>query len=283
MKPHGIPEAPAELISLLGGGFFYVSTPVDTHCACTFSGELEISNGGTMSVSVATVEEATALTKKIKKSTEEFAKLLHEAWKVKVWVALDYSGFREWLAEEIGISRSRGYQLIAIAQLEELVRDTIKPLPETFILSDSMTRAVTAHGVEAVMELLEAEATDDAGENLKAIHRIVKDLQTVTPTAASSGDGSAADTSNVTEILTRQVGDGVRDQHTIRLQVRSFMNMADTIPHPSSIEDPTILREVTATLRDTTKHLNDRLAEYETVVGQLPDEEIHLDEVAAEA
>ncbi|WP_129590501.1 hypothetical protein [Cryobacterium aureum] len=117
-----------------------------------------------MSVSAATVEEAKALTTRITQSTDEFAKLLHEAWKIKVWVPLNYTGFKKWLSEEVGISRSRGYQLIAIAQLEELVRGTITPLPKPFILSDWRTRAVIAHGVEVVMELRATTATANTGE-----------------------------------------------------------------------------------------------------------------------
>lgn len=117
-----------------------------------------------MSVSVANVGEAKARTTRITKSTEEFAKFLQDVWKIKVSVPLTYTRFREWLTKEMGNSRSSEYQIIALAQLEELVTRTNTSLPETIILSDSVSRAVTAHGGGVILKLRETATTPDTGK-----------------------------------------------------------------------------------------------------------------------
>ncbi|MAO80111.1 MAG: hypothetical protein CMH82_05495 [Nocardioides sp.] len=213
-----------------------------------------------------TVKEAQELTARVRASTEEFAALLHEAWAGKVWEPLGYSGFREWLAEAVGISRSRAYQLLAVVELENAVREVLTPLPDDmFVVTDTQARLIGSHGLPEFLKTLAEQATSNPAANLIAYERAVRDLREQAEKRVAAPTPAPAE--SVVDIASREVGGGRRDQFTVRMQMRSFQNMADTIPAPSKIDDREILEEVTSTLRDTTHFLLQRLEEYEAALG----------------
>lgn len=93
-----------------------------------------------------TEQEARKLTEQIKDNLSQSAKLVQKAHAGKVWKALGYSSFEGWLKGELGFSRSRGYQLLMVASVENQLRDDFD-LPEDFSLSDRETKLVNDYGV----------------------------------------------------------------------------------------------------------------------------------------
>jgi len=122
----------------------------------------------------------------MKTNTTALNALMKQAWEGKVWVPLGYSTIAEWLKEGVGISRARGYQLLAIAKLEERLRLEIA-LPAEFLLSDTATRLISQSGTEEFITSLKQQATSDPQQNDVLVARLTQELrlnsqpQTVTP------------------------------------------------------------------------------------------------------
>lgn len=98
-----------------------------------------------------TEAEARKLTEQIRDNLSQSAKLVQKAHAGKVWKALGYSSFEGWLNKELGLSRSRGYQLLMVASVENVLRNDFD-LPDDFTLSDRETKLINDHGVEKFSE-----------------------------------------------------------------------------------------------------------------------------------
>lgn len=190
--------------------------------------------------------EAEKLTAELRKNTHDFARLMREAWKGKVWVPLGYSGFREWITEAVGLSRSRGYQLVSIAVLEDAVCDAIT-LPDTFTISDLATRFITAYGVDRFISEAAKVTGDDPAENEVAVTKLIRDLRT------------AAAEEPVQEVVPLPVV----SNHGVTAAAEAFKNMAASLPDPSEVDDPKMLPVVRGKIRDAVAAAEAALAEYE--------------------
>jgi SAM-dependent methyltransferase len=87
-----------------------------------------------------TETEARALTERIKQAVEELWLMLDEAYHRRAWAALHYQSFRSYVQNELGMSRSRAYQLL----------DQAKVIREI----------TSAAGVSTFVDVTEAEARD---------------------------------------------------------------------------------------------------------------------------
>jgi hypothetical protein len=120
--------------------------------------------------------EAEKLTAKIRGNVSEYGRLIKEAKEGKVWIALGYTGFSEWLTEAVGISRTRGYQLLNIALLEDSFRAAIS-LPVDFTLSDLSARAIGKSEEAAFITQLAEHATDDEYANEILVIKTIAELR----------------------------------------------------------------------------------------------------------
>lgn len=93
-----------------------------------------------------TEAEARKLTEKIKNNITASANLVRKAHAGKVWIALGYSSFEGWLNGELKLSRSRGYQLLLVASVENELRENLD-LPEDFALTDREFKMINDYGV----------------------------------------------------------------------------------------------------------------------------------------
>lgn len=71
-----------------------------------------------------TKAEARKLTARIRRATDDLWVLVTEAHDRKVWEPMGYANFAEWLREEVGLGRSRGYQLLAQGKVIKALRDS---------------------------------------------------------------------------------------------------------------------------------------------------------------
>lgn len=175
-------------------------------------------------------EQALALTRQMKQNSEALSHLMKQAWEGKVWVALGYTSIAEWLKEGVGISRARGYQLLAIAKLEERLISEVA-LPDEFIISDRATRLVSSFGVEDFITKVQQESTTNPGENEVLISRLIHELneQQAEPqnTPVTPGVEQASDDYEETII-------------------NLFRTHAENLPRPQEVEDRsslTIMRD----------------------------------------
>lgn len=200
-----------------------------------------------MSLDAAAARE---LTSKIKKNTAAYARLIHQAWEQKVWLPLGYPSFQEWLSEELGLSRSRGYQLINIAVMEERMRTVGTGLPDAFILSDLSTRLITHFGVEEFLALYEPSATGSAEENEEAFLTVLASLRA----APSNG--------NVTALPVPQSPD-----HAAAMAVAALMAQASDLPSPDEV-DTARLPVARGKVRDALAEVSALRQQYEQPVAQ---------------
>lgn len=94
-----------------------------------------------------TEPQARKLTEEIRDNLSQSARLVQKAHAGKVWKALGYSSFEGWLNKELGLSRSRGYQLLMVASVENVLRESFD-LADDFSLSDRETKMINDHGVD---------------------------------------------------------------------------------------------------------------------------------------
>lgn len=175
-------------------------------------------------------EQALALTRQMKQNSEALSRLMKQAWEGKAWVALGYTSISEWLKEGVGVSRARGYQLLAIAKLEERLISEVY-LPGEFTISDRATRLVSSFGVEDFIAKAQREAGDDPGENEVLITRLIHEL--------NKQQAEAQPTPVAPEVA------HVSDDHEETI-INLFRTHAENLPHANEVEDRntlTIMRD----------------------------------------
>jgi hypothetical protein len=68
------------------------------------------------------IDEAHVLTQRIKNATHEVCLLLLEAHQRRAWVPLGYRSWREYVRSELGLSRSRSYELLDQARVVRVIQ-----------------------------------------------------------------------------------------------------------------------------------------------------------------
>lgn len=161
-----------------------------------------------MSSTVLSKKQSVQLTSKIKKNLNSSSSLIKKAVEGKVWVALGYSGFAQWLTEAVGISRARGYQLLNIANLEDDLKTRV-PLPEYFTVSDLNTRMVIRDGREQFINRISEESGTDENANALIVEKALSSIRGTIP--GSEREKIEADADLFAENFFRQFAETVED------------------------------------------------------------------------
>lgn len=205
-----------------------------------------------METELLTQQEAHNLTQRLRNNVNENARLMKQAWEHKVWETLGYAGFNEWLSKAVGISRTRGYQLLAIATMETQLRDTIE-LPEQWNLTDLHTRAIISIGAEQFLHELTTNNTGDPEKNVHLIPQLIKQHEPApvgkpTPTTTTvKGDKQAT---------VIPVDGGDRNHRTGLSLSNALLRQADNFPTKPAAE---VCDVVVEHLTHTLSVLKDRL------------------------
>ena len=161
--------------------------------------------------------QAQQLTTEIKNNLTENALLIKKAVDGKVWLALGYTNFTEWLNKEVGISRARGYQLLNIARFEDELHQTIK-LPASYVLSDLNTRLIFKYGREDFLNAMKEIGTENPIENAEKVETFIAELRDTVPAVAPIR------------------GQDAHDDRTATITVKAFLNQVLAIPEPDILD-----------------------------------------------
>ncbi|MHC2184828.1 hypothetical protein ACVLV4_000452 [Rathayibacter agropyri] len=205
-----------------------------------------------------TRKEAEDITRKIKSNINEFSRLVYEAHAGRVWLAYGLSSFAEYVTTVLNVSRSRGYQYLAMARIEQEVRG-VMVLPEHFQLTDLQKRLLAKTGITQVIEHLTAQSTDDEGANERVLLGLVSALrraedeeraatvEKTTPT--DTDDAKAEDDAEQTDDATTEdettdgeqsersalVRGGEWNHRTVLSAVNMIKNAVDQLPEPADL------------------------------------------------
>jgi hypothetical protein len=218
---------------------------------------------------VFTAEEAFDLTNRIRNNTHELAILIRQAREGKAWLALGYDTFDDWTNQEFGWHRSRAYQLLNIATLDEDLRQSVA-LPETWSLSDRQTRAIIHIGVTQFISTLAAEATPSAEDNARLVAQLITRLGT------SSDSTTTQSTSNVTPIVRSApsvIANGLRNSRTAVHMANSLAQQARMLPQARLVSG-SIRPQVIEVLTDAIASANRRLAEFDQALEERMNDEV---------
>jgi hypothetical protein len=218
---------------------------------------------------VFTAEEAFDLTNRIRNNTHELAILIRQAREGKAWLALGYDTFYDWTNQEFGWHRSRAYQLLNIATLDEDLRQSVA-LPETWSLSDRQTRAIIHIGVPQFISTLAAEATPSAEDNARLVAQLITRLGT------SSDSTTTQSTSNVTPIVRSApsvIANGLRNSRTAVHMANSLSQQARMLPQARLVSG-SIRPQVIEVLTDAIASANRRLAEFDQALEERMNDEV---------
>jgi hypothetical protein len=218
---------------------------------------------------VFTADEAFDLTNRIRNNTHELAILIRQAREGKAWLALGYGAFDDWTNQEFGWHRSRAYQLLNIATLDDDLRQAVA-LPETWSLSDRQTRAIIHIGVHQFVSTLAAEATPSAEDNARLVAQLITRLGT------NSDSTTTQSSSNVTPIVRSApsvIANGLRNSRTAVHMANSLAQQARMLPQARLVSvsiRPQVIEVLTSAIADA----NRRLAEFDQALEQRMNDEV---------
>lgn len=118
--------------------------------------------------------QAKMLTKAIKENLNALPSQIMICLKGKAYKAMGYSSVSEWALAEFGLSRSRIYQLNAVASAEHAIRNQFQ-LSASFVLAEGQFRPL-AGNIEAVLNTIAADlAESDIADTEIARESLVHD------------------------------------------------------------------------------------------------------------
>lgn len=210
-----------------------------------------------MSVSAS---EARVLTERIRENINDYARLMVEAWRNKIWLPLGYTSYGAWLRSELGLSRSRGYQILNVGIVEEHIRDRV-PLPPDTTISDLNTRAILNYGLDDFIHRLTLEAGDDVLLNEQLLHRHLFEIGVVAVDAPPP-----APVFDYEDRVEDRVEDPVSADDEALIVLDVFLRTAGTIPPASdAATDPELFAQNVDRLKETHARLVALIGEYENV------------------
>ncbi len=208
-------------------------------------------------------QAAFELTTRIRTSTLELAQLIRQARDGRAWLALGYSTFDEWTHDSFGWHRSRAYQLLNIAMLDEEVREAVQ-LPESWSLSDKQTRAILHIGATQFMEALTAAATNDTGANARKIVQLISQLS-----RDADGQAPLAPVSAAAVPIQRNtpsiISNGARNSRTAVHMANSLAQQARMLPRAEQVS-PSLRPRVASILDSAIRDAQTRLVEFDQAV-----------------
>jgi hypothetical protein len=213
--------------------------------------------------------EAEQLTTALKLNTKDFARLLKKAWEGKIWIALGYPTMNEWLKECVGLSRSRGYQLIAIATVEERLQEAVT-LHVEFRISDMATRLITAYGLEKFVGEVAADATSDPLRNEQIVCAHVEALRVQSVSTVEAVMGNSDTVSSVTPVEDVGVSSHAErngSRHVL-VTMKALRRQADCLPTTDEVNDVAVITALRVALKDAISHAESTLTKYEAAFPQ---------------
>jgi hypothetical protein len=144
------------------------------------------------------VEEARALTDRIKVAARDLSRLLLEAHDRRAWTALGYATWTEYVGEELGLSKQRAFQLLDHARFI-FALDTATGRPTGVALPERVSRDLKPH-LGPVIEMVRSRTAGAADVELPRIvervareerHRVVE-LRVRRQTRTYAMDGAVA-------------------------------------------------------------------------------------------
>ena len=170
-------------------------------------------------------EQAQELTEKIKANLSEFGTLIKIARDEKAWQILGYSSFSDWLQFAVGISRSRAYQLINIATLEDQLRN-LGDFPSDFTISSRTVQEIINFGTIRFLDEVRPMLTGDEHANEGAFVEKLIQLRQVNP-GANGLQSSVVTPISATRDMNRHVF----------IALESLMAQVNDFPAPSEVEN----------------------------------------------
>lgn len=208
-------------------------------------------------------QEASDLTIQIKTSTHDLAKLVKLARDGEAWKALEFESFDAWISESFGWHRSRAYQLINIAILDEELHSTVQ-LPEIWTVSDRQTRKIIQIGVTDFLEQLQDAASESPEENTKLINLLISRLAIRETTTDSS---VARPPQTITQSTPSSITNGQRNSRTALVMANSLEQQTKLFPAAQNIA-PSVRAQVVTTLQQAAADAQGRLDAFDEAVNQ---------------
>ncbi len=196
-----------------------------------------------------TRSEAEEITRKIKTNFEETGRLIKQARDGKAWKALGYSSFSDWLQNAVGISRSRGYQLINIASMEDDLR-AVANLPEDFTLSSRTVQQIINYGSTDFLLEWGNVSGQNPVQNEQALHELVQ----VVREKLKERDGVSG-SSNLSQLLVRE------PNRYVLIAANALLTQVEEFPLPEEVDDAH-LAIVRGKLRDSLTRINEQIGDY---------------------
>lgn len=208
------------------------------------------------------VEEASELTIQIRTSSKDLARLVKEAWAGQAWKVLGFESFDAWTQASFGWHRSRAYQLINIATLNEEIHATIR-LPETWTVSDRQTRKIIAIGVVEFLNQLRDNSSEFPEENEKLVNQLISRLTTLTESRQDPEPSSAP---LITRSSPSTITNGLRNSRTALVMANSLEQQTKLFPEAQTIA-PQVRVQVLETLQQAATEARKRLDAFNEAVA----------------
>jgi hypothetical protein len=217
------------------------------------------------------IDEAQTLTERIKTATQEVCLLLLEAHQRRAWVPLGYRSWREYVRSELGLSRSRSYELLDQARVVRVLQKEARTsqLPDISPYAAGQIRPHLAEVTQMIRirsaNLAEEHVTEVVAEVIREVRtRVVVGQGAARTAVATNGHGHEA----ATELAEREpapapLSDGIaehrqRQVDPVRLSaaIQSLANMPPA-------------REVAARIPEDEAYRLDRLKGARRRLGEL--------------
>jgi hypothetical protein len=201
-------------------------------------------------------EAAFELTNRIRNNTNELAHLMRQAHSGKAWLALDFATFEDWVRESFGWHRSRAYQLLNLATIEEDLRGAVA-LPSGWSLSDRQAREITHIGIREFLRAITSLAQADVEANARLIVTLIR---TMPGSTASTSTTQASNVSPIRQTAPSIIANGLRNSRTAVHMANSLTQQARMLPQASSVAEslrPQVVTILQAAITDAQRRLDE--------------------------
>ena len=208
-------------------------------------------------------EAAFELTNRIRNNTNELAQLMRQAHAGKAWLALEFATFEDWVRESFGWHRSRAYQLLNLATIEEDLRSAVA-LPTTWTLSDRQAREITHIGISEFLRAITALAQQDVEANARLIVALIRTLSGSNSVSATT---HASNVSPIRQSTPSIIANGFRNSRTAVHMANSLTQQARMLPQASSVA-PSLRPQVVTILEAAITDAQRRLEEFDQAASE---------------
>jgi hypothetical protein len=211
------------------------------------------------------IDEAQTLTERIKTATREVCLLLLEAHQRRAWVPLGYRSWREYVRSELGLSRSRSYELLDQARVVRMIQKEARTsqLPDISPYAAGQIRPHLAEVTQMIRIRSANVPEDDVTEVVAEVIREVRTRVVVGQGAARAAVATNGHQTAVADPPSEPPSDGLaeqRQQHVDPLRLSAAIQSLANMP-PA--------REVAARIPEDEAYRLDRLESARRRLGEL--------------